>query len=282
MNYLFLTDIIKRAGINPKEVKLIRHALSDKKCKKHYDEGKIKEYTQHQRKGFSDGYKYWMVFISDGGELARLEGFYKVLDEVPDIPENKPEGSLDIDQFDGKASIFIIEKLDTFNDYEGKMIIEWGKSARSWAQKGTTEKPIVAIQAKQLLLFEGFEKLRLSYDKLKEIVEDKLSNENWHAILSSVYAIYLITDLKSGMQYVGSAYSDVGGLLGRWTVYVKTRHGNNKRMKELLEREQERYRSFEFSVLEILPKNLSQDEVIHKENIWKDKLHTREFGLNDN
>ena len=177
MNYLFLTDIIKRAGINPKEVKLIRHALSDKKCKKHYDEGKIKEYTQHQRKGFSDGYKYWMVFISDGGELARLEGFYKVLDEVPDIPENKPEGSLDIDQFDGKASIFIIEKLDTFNDYEGKMIIEWGKSARSWAQKGTTEKPIVAIQAKQLLLFEGFEKLDQILKDLKKLNAKKQAND---------------------------------------------------------------------------------------------------------
>lgn len=281
MNYLFLTDIIKRAGINPKEVKLIRHALSDKKCKKHYDEGKIKEYTQHQRKGFSDGYKYWMVFISDGGELARLEGFYKVLDEVPDIPENKPEGSLDIDQFDGKASIFIIEKLDTFNDYEEKMIIEWGKSARSWAQKGTTEKPIVAIQAKNLKIFEGFEKLILSFDELKEIVEGAKVHENWHTALSSVYAVYLITDTEGGMQYIGSAYGK-NGLLGRWSEYVKTKHGNNKKIIKLLEEYPNRYRKFQYSVLQILPKNLSEEEVIDVEKLWKDKLHTKEFGLNDN
>lgn len=281
MNYLFLTDIIKRAGINPKEVKLIRHALSDKKCKKHYDEGKIKEYTQHQRKGFSDGYKYWMVFISDGGELARLEGFYKVLNEVPDIPENKPEGSLDIEQFDGKASIFIIEKLDTFNDYEEKMIIEWGKSARSWAQKGTTEKPIVAIQAKNLKIFEGFEKLILSFDELKEIVEGAKVHENWHTALSSVYAVYLITDTEGGMQYIGSAYGK-NGLLGRWSEYVKTKHGNNKKIIKLLEEYPNRYRKFQYSVLQILPKNLSEEEVIDVEKLWKDKLHTREFGLNDN
>lgn len=281
MNYLFLTDIIKRAGINPKEVKLIRHALSHKKCKKYYDEGKIKEYTQHQRKGFSDGYKYWMVFISDGGELARLEGFYKVLNEAPDIPENKPEGSLDIEQFDGKASIFTIEKLDTFNDYEGKMIIEWGKSARSWAQKGTTEKPIVAIQAKNLKIFEGFEKLILSFDELKEIVEGAKVHENWHTALSSVYAVYLITDTEGGMQYIGSAYGK-NGLLGRWSEYVKTKHGNNKKIIKLLEEYPNRYRKFQYSVLQILPKNLSEEEVVDVEKLWKDKLHTREFGLNDN
>ncbi|MBO5324931.1 MAG: GIY-YIG nuclease family protein [Lachnospiraceae bacterium] len=281
MNYLFLTDIIKRAGINPKEVKLIRHALSHKKCKKYYDEGKIKEYTQHQRKGFSDGYKYWMVFISDGGELARLEGFYKVLNEVPDIPENKPEGSLDIEQFDGKASIFTIEKLDTFNAYEGKMIIEWGKSARSWAQKGTTEKPIVAIQTNSLKIFEGFEKLILTYDELKEIVEGVNIYENWHTALSSVYAVYLITDTEGGMQYIGSAYGK-SGLLGRWSEYVKTKHGNNKKIIKMLEEYPNRYRKFQYSVLQILPKNLSEEEVIDVEKLWKDKLHTREFGLNDN
>ncbi len=281
MNYLFLTDIIKRAGINPKEVKLIRHALSDKVFKKYYDEKKIKEYTQHQRKGFSDGYKYWMVFISDGGSLARLEGFYKVLDEVPDIPENKPEGSLDIEQFDGKASIFAIEKLDTFYDYEEKMIIEWGKSARSWAQKGTTEKPIVAIQAKKLKIFTGFEKLILSYDELREIVENAKDYENWHTALSSVYAVYLITDTEGGMQYIGSAYGK-NGLLGRWSEYVNTKHGNNRKMIKLLDKYPERYRKFQFCVLQILPKNLSKEEVVDIERLWKEKLYTREFGLNDN
>lgn len=84
MSLLFLTDIIKRAGIDPSEVKLIRHALSDKTFKKYYEKNMVKEYTQHQRKEFSKGYNFWMVFISDGGSLARFEGLYKVLEEKPD------------------------------------------------------------------------------------------------------------------------------------------------------------------------------------------------------
>ncbi len=281
MSLLFLTDIINRVGLNPKEVKLIRHAFSHETFKKYYEMGKVKEYTQHQKKDFSKGYKYWMVFISDGGSLARFEGLYTVLDELPDTKENMPEGCPDIEAFKGEASIFMIEIMEVLADYEGKLIIEWGKSARSWAQKGTTEKPIVAIQAKQLKVFEGFEKLILPYDELKEIVENKHIYESWHTALSSVYAVYLITDIISGKQYVGSAYNK-GGLLGRWTIYIETGHGNNRKMIELLEEFPNRYRQFEFSVLQILPKNLSDEEVIHVENLWKKKLHTREFGLNEN
>jgi len=61
--------------------------------------------------------------------------------------------------------------------------------------------------------------------------------ENWHTALSSVYAIYLITDKVSGKQYVGSAYG-TGGLLGRWKNYVETHHGGNKRIVELLQQQQ--------------------------------------------
>jgi len=281
MSLLFLTDIIKRAGFDPSEIKLIRHALSDKTFKKYYEKNMVKEYTQHQRKEFSKGYKFWMVFISDGGSLARFEGLYKVLEEKSDTIDNMPEGVPDVEEFKGKASFFDIEKVEVFADYEGKLIIDWGKSARSWAQKGTTEKPIVAIQANQQKTFSGFENLILSYMDLKEIVEDSITYGNWHTALSSVYAVYLITDTESGRHYVGSAYNK-GGLLGRWSVYVETGHGHNKKMVELLREYPDRYLKFEFSVLQILPKNLSDDEVIHVENLWKEKLHTRDFGLNEN
>ena len=44
-----------------------------------------------------------MVFISDGGSLARFEGLYKVLDELPDTKENMPAGCPDTDSFDGEV-----------------------------------------------------------------------------------------------------------------------------------------------------------------------------------
>lgn len=53
-------------------------------------------------------------------------------------------------------------------------------------------------------------------------------------------------------------------------------------MIELLKAYPERYHRFQFSVLQILPKTLTNDSVISIENLYKKKLMTIEFGLNDN
>ena len=53
MTNLLLKDIMNREGIDPKRVKLIRHALSDPKCKKYIDNNMVKEYTCVQNKSIS-------------------------------------------------------------------------------------------------------------------------------------------------------------------------------------------------------------------------------------
>ena len=106
--------------------------------------------------------------------------------------------------------------------------------------------------------------------------------EAWHTALSSIYAIYLIVDKETGKQYVGSAYNVENGLLGRWSCYVSTLHGGNKRMEELIREHPERYHNFQFSILQILPKTLEQNAVTEIENRYKKKLLSKEFGLNDN
>lgn len=128
-----------------------------------------------------------------------------------------------------------------------------------------------------------FESLRLSFDELETIISDPDIYSDWVGALSMTYAIYLIVDTVSGMQYVGSAYGK-DGLFGRWSEYVKTHHGGNKKIIALLKEDSQRYHAFRFSILQILPKSLTSDAdtVIQIESLWKDKLLTREFGLNDN
>jgi hypothetical protein len=150
-----------------------------------------------------------------------------------------------------------------------------------WHQKGTTEKPVISIQPDEKKVFTGFENLVKTYDELKEIIDNREVYEAWHTALSSVYAIYLIVDTETGKQYVGSAYGE-NGLLGRWSVYVQTRHGNNKEMKQVVCKYPERYHAFQFSILQILPKTLTDDEVVQIETLWKKKLLTNKFGMNDN
>ena len=57
MAILYFSDILKKVEIDPKDVKLIRHALSDKGFRSCYDVGQVVEYTRQQKESFSNGYK---------------------------------------------------------------------------------------------------------------------------------------------------------------------------------------------------------------------------------
>ena len=281
MAILYFSDVLRKVGLDPAKVKLIRHALTDKGFKSCYDKNMVLEYTRQQKSGFSKNYDYWCVFISGKGTLAKLFACYKVGNSVPDTPDVMPKDFPHPEWFQGENAYFDLEHIDLLKDYEGRLTIDWGNSARMWHQKGTTGKPIVAIQADEKKVFSGFENLILTYDELKEIVENPTIYEAWHTALSSVNAIYLIVDRETGKQYVGSAYGK-DGLLGRWSCYVNSLHGNNKLMKELICAYPERYHHFQFSILQILPKTATDDEVIQTESLYKKKLLTIPFGMNDN
>ena len=55
MAILNFSDVLKNVGLDPKDVKLIRHALSDERFRECYKAGMAHEYTQHQKDGFSKG-----------------------------------------------------------------------------------------------------------------------------------------------------------------------------------------------------------------------------------
>ena len=281
MAILYFSDVLRKVGLNPQRVKLIRHALTDKGFRDCFQKNMVLEYTRHQKPGFSKEYDYWCVFISSEGTLAKFWACYKVGDFVPDTPDVMPQGYPDPESFQGEFAYFDLEHVCLLEDYENRLIIDWGSSTRMWHQKGTTEKPIVSIQNYEKKAFPGFEELILTYDELKGIIDNPIIYEGWHTSLSSVNAIYLIVDQKTGKQYVGSAYGK-DGLLGRWSCYVSSLHGHNKLMKELIDIHPERFHHFQFSILQILPKTIPYDEVLQMERLYKKKLLTIPFGLNDN
>lgn len=281
MAVLSFSDILNKAGIEPEKVKLFRHSSSSDQFRPCLEKGMIEEYTSTQKEGFGKGYDYWAVFISDSGTLAKFYALYKVKGFKPATRDIMPKGFPHEDWFDGGNVYFDLEYMDVLQQYESKLIIDWGKGTLSWHQKGSNEKPIYAIFPDERKVFAGFENLILTYDQLKEIVENKQVYESWHTALSSVYGVYLIMDLVTGKQYVGSAYG-ADGLLGRWGEYARTRHGNNRLMMELLCTDPERYHHFQFSILQILPKTVTNEEVIGLETLYKKKLLTIPFGLNDN
>lgn len=281
MAILYLSDILKKVGLEPSKVYLLRHSFSRQDFRECYEKGMVLDYTRQQDKNFGRGYDYWCVFISERGTLARLFGCYKVCGSVPDTLDVMPAGFPNPEHFQDNRSFFDLEHIDLLEEYENRLVIDWGDSTRQWKQKGSNEKPVSYILPNEKQKFPGFESLVLSYGKLKSIISDPFTYEAWHSALSSIYAVYLIVDCESGMQYVGSA-SNKEGLLGRWRDYVQTQHGGNKELIALLKQFPERYHQFQFSILQVLPKSSSEKEVLDAENLYKQKLLTKEYGLNDN
>ncbi len=284
MSVLNFSDILEKIGLDPKRVKLIRHALSDKGFKRCYDKQLVLEYTRQQSAIFSNHYDYWCIFISEKGTNAKFWGCYKVIGSVPVSKELEPAEFPIPGFFEGEGTYYELEHVEALAEYENRLVIDWGGATRSWHQKGSNPKPILSIQAEAKKLFCGFENLVLSYDALREIIDNGYTvYSDWYSALSSVFAIYLIVETESGHQYVGSAYNTREGLWGRWSCYIVTGgHGGNKKMVAAMAENPERCHNLQFSVLQILPKSLTDEEVIQMESLWKKKLCTKQFGWNEN
>ena len=77
MLLLTFNDILRKIEIDPKDVLLIRHPISNKGFKACLDVGMEYEYTCHQKKDFGKNYKYWAVFIGDNGCYASFYGLFE-------------------------------------------------------------------------------------------------------------------------------------------------------------------------------------------------------------
>lgn len=86
---------------------------------------------------------------------------------------------------------------------------------------------------------------------------------------------------RSGDLYVGSAYGE-SGIWGRWRNYAISGDGGNVLLRELIRSDSAYPEQFRFSVLQILPKTWTRDEILKRETLYKHKLGTRATGLNSN
>lgn len=283
MYNLFLSDLLAKAGIGADEVLLIRHGSDSAEGKVFVRTGMIKEWTQCQKESFGDGFKYWMVFLSCGGTLSKFYGLYERVDKKPNTVENMPEGFPMPQWYDGKNIYHELKEVELFDKYRGRLIIDWGKGTVSWYQNGRNEKAITAILDTSATenKFPGYENVLLSYNDMQEMINNPISYADWHTALSAVNGVYLIVDTKNGDRYVGSAYG-TEGILGRWKTYANDPSGGNKLLKEVLAKDSHEYLNFQYCILQILPHTCTNDEVIITESLWKNKLMTRQFGLNDN
>ena len=179
------------------------------------------------------------------------------------------------------------EEIETYKPFFGRVIVQYHKT--SMAQGRYFSELQDELVVNQILPdvydgedFPGYDKVRLSYAQLEVII--RCGKKDWIAALSNQKAVYLITDKNTGKLYVGSATSDSGMLLQRWSNYVANGHGGNKELIELVEREGFDYvkKHFQYAILENYNAKVEDRIILIRESWWKETLQTRVWGYNSN
>jgi GIY-YIG catalytic domain-containing protein len=242
--------------------------------------GYFEEYQSVQR-GDKFNCKYIMSFITDKYDRTIFKGFYEIID-------SKEYTKGDLSAICEEAWLpspelvhYKMKKLNILEELIDRLVIDWGEGKRSWHQWYKDREVLMILPPGYLLTFPGFIDFTLLWNEFDQIFSNKNAHQDWHNSLSNVNGIYLILDQTDGKQYIGSAYGKEG-LWGRWSSYHKTKHGNNDMLIKLLKKNSTQYQNFRFSILEVLPKTTLKDEVIAKEQLYKEKFGTRAFGLNLN
>ena len=299
-----LNDLLAAAGVNLNEIIYLRHSMSDdaainrKRDKESIAMGLKPECVEfYQRIQFKDlfgDYKYAITFLSTESSHAVLFGFFKIHGYTEPIPrDSAPDGFFFGGTDFNKHVLWDLERVsnigssDLLLNLENRLIIDWGKDSVNWF-KPATRKNAVNIDVLRIdpaiseYEYHGFDNVILSFTQLCEIIKNKKAHRIWEERLSSHAGVYLITDIKTGKLYVGSASSENGGLWGRWSNYINSKHGGNKLLKKLIDKDENYFFNFQFSILEVFPIKRDKYEILQYEQLYKRKLYSIEHGLNDN
>lgn len=273
---------------NESRIKLVRHSSEvkpDSFIYKKYngsvyklyrtDYALFKEWQSEQSDSKMKNVDYLVVFLAEEGCECRFIGVYR---------NNGPKRATG-----NGVSEYAIEEVEGFEGLKDKVVIDWGKGTLSWMQNWQSAKEVRRIEqvntGDNVPYFTRYEDVILSFSQLQKVVEDK----EWKSKLESLNCVYMILDKETGKQYVGVTYKNMkpgikNGILGRWTEYAKTGHGNNKLLVALLAEKGISYadQNFQWTILETLPLNVTPKVAIDRESLYKKKFGTREHGYNEN
>jgi hypothetical protein len=181
--------------------------------------------------------------------------------------------------------IYETELLDINTELIGRLIIKYEKSYRQsypYLENCIDDFYISQILKEKYSIaeFPGYEHINIDFDILQTIVKN--NDLSWYTALKNIKGVYIITDKSNGKHYVGSVYG-IDAFWSRWTQYAENGHGGNKDLKKLIAENGINYsKKFQFSILEIRATTTADNEIIERENYWKDILLTREYGYNKN
>ena len=180
-------------------------------------------------------------------------------------------------------------EMEQYRPYFARVIVKYHKTHMASYRKldGFLDK----LEVLQILSsafdgidFPGYDKVRLSFEQLSIVINRR--PKDWIPALENQKAVYLITDMASGQQYVGSATGENGMLLQRWANYVADGHGGNKYLKAIVDNTAQGMdyvmKNFQYSILENYNASVDKHIILEREAWWKETLGSKAHGLNAN
>ena len=173
------------------------------------------------------------------------------------------------------------EHIEAYRKYFGRVIVHFQNNSQTIARNAASV--LDACTVVKILesrfdddVFPGYDEVILSWYDLRRV----LPKDAWCTALSNQKAVYLITDVSNGKQYVGSA-SGEEMLQQRWASYVNNGHGNNKELMKLSPSHIQT--NFQYAILEIFKSTTPTKLILEREKWWKRALQTKvPFGYNGN
>ena len=277
-----IVEILELRGLDiSMRIKMLRHQHVGYDIQKLYRLGQIEDYQAFQSNSVLHKCDVLVSFLGGEGRRAIFIGVWRVKKGHQAKMRKPPKGILYPDMYSKPLFFYETEEVQGFDDLKDRVVVDWGKSTRSWHQWLTRKRVVEILPEGYTRAFPGYENVYMDFDELKRMVRFPEAHRTWHAVLSAVAGVYLISDEKTGQQYVGSAYGK-DGILGRWRSYADNGHGNNALLRELVLSESGYPHHFRFSVLRTLPRTLTAKEVIQAEALCKRQLGSRARGLNLN
>lgn len=273
--------LLRDSDLDPREVRLMRHQHVAKDGLTPFalwrdNRPEFERYQSAQRADRRAHFasRFWAGFVVPSDGSTMFAGMYEILGYSPVLLDwVDPLMRQTAKQMGRELDIYEFRRLAEFDYLNGCLKVEWGKGARSWAQRADSKsgnKPIAELtQNFREPEFPGFTRFIGNLGNLPSLPT------SWIAVLSATKGIYLLTCPRTREQYVGSAYG-AEGFWGRWQAYVATGHGGNLGLKS---RDPSDY---QVSILEVMGSAATANEIISTEQLWKAKLQSRDMGLNKN
>ena len=268
------SSLLGDEGIDPAQVKLVRHQDTRNPNRTPYQLwlAAVRDirfsYQRMQGRLVFDGASILASFVATPFDETLFVGLYHITG-VGVVPQGT------IDPLSGKdvsgLHFYDLNLSSKLADYRGRLTIDWGAGFRSWVQRARNQdKEVVEIRrAVGEPPFPGFLDFRSNLSSLVCVPQ------SWRIALSSVNGIYLLACPSTGKQYVGLAHG-VGGFWGRWEQYVASGHGGNKRMLDIPASD------YQLTILEVASSSANVEALAKMESRWKEKLFSRQLGLNAN